>query len=157
MCAQRRLKSDCACAQSDLSLRCPHEEILYPRLSKMHQMCRLVWIINGSSCLQVRLCDPFFFFGGGWVRQRCRVSYITGAFTWHWLTVEQSLQSLQQVRVKGECFISSVSSPSFIFLSYRPSLSSPLFRLPLFSHSLGDDTKWSTRADVSLNPTQSIL
>ena len=34
MCAGRRLKSDCAKAQSDLSLRCPHEETLYPWLSK---------------------------------------------------------------------------------------------------------------------------
>ena len=38
---------------------------------------------------------------------------------------------------------------SFSFLLY-PSLSSPL--LSLFSLSLGDDTKWPTRVDVSLNP-----
>ena len=45
----------------------------------------------------------------------------------------------------------SVSSLSFLFL-FLPcrSLSSPL--LPLFSLSLGDDTKWPTRVDVSLNP-----
>ena len=34
MCAQRRLKTSCASAQSDQSLRCPHEEILHPWLSK---------------------------------------------------------------------------------------------------------------------------
>ena len=32
---QRRLRSDCAFAQSDQSLRCPHEEIYYPWLSTM--------------------------------------------------------------------------------------------------------------------------
>ena len=30
MCSQLRLKSACAYVQSDLSLRCPHEEILHP-------------------------------------------------------------------------------------------------------------------------------
>ena len=29
MCGQRRLKSACASAQADLSLRCPHEELLH--------------------------------------------------------------------------------------------------------------------------------
>ena len=41
---------------------------------------------------------------------------------------------------------------SFSFLPY-PSLSSPLLSLlSPFSLSLGDDTKWPTRVDVSLNP-----
>ena len=35
MCAQRRLRSACASAQSDQSLRCPREESLHPWLSKM--------------------------------------------------------------------------------------------------------------------------
>ena len=35
MCAQRWLKSACASAQSDKSLRCMHEETLYRLLSKM--------------------------------------------------------------------------------------------------------------------------
>ena len=49
--------------------------------------------------------------------------------------------------------ISSVSSLSFMFLLLPcPSLSSPLLYLPsLFSLYLGDDTKWPTRVDVSLN------
>ena len=34
-CAQRRLRSACSSAQSDQSLRCPHEETLNPSLSKM--------------------------------------------------------------------------------------------------------------------------
>ena len=43
---------------------------------------------------------------------------------------------------------------SFLFLFLPcPSLSSPLLSLlSFFSLSLGDDTKWPTRVDVSLNP-----
>ena len=52
---------------------------------------------------------------------------------------------------RGEMFLFLVSSLSFIFLFLPcPSLSSPL--LSLFSLSLGDDRKWPTRVDVSLNP-----
>ena len=60
----------------------------------------------------------------------------------------------KQVRVEGECFISSVSSLSFLFPFLPcPSLPSPLLSiLSLFSLFLGDDTKWPTRVDVSLNP-----
>ena len=55
---------------------------------------------------------------------------------------------------RGNVFISSVSSLSFLFHFLPcPSLSSPLFSLlSLFSLSLGDDTKWPSRVDVSLNP-----
>ena len=35
MCAQQSLKSACAFAQSDLNLRCPHDETLHHLLSKM--------------------------------------------------------------------------------------------------------------------------
>ena len=54
----------------------------------------------------------------------------------------------------GMFFISSVSSLSFLFLFLPcPSLSSPLLSLlSLFSLSLGDDTKWPSRVDMSLNP-----
>ena len=55
-------------------------------------------------------------------------------------------------KVKGECFffISSVSSLSFLFLFLPfPSLSSLLSPI---SFSLGDDTKWPTKVDVSLSP-----
>ena len=31
---------------------------------------------------------------GGWVVRRCRVSYVTGASNWYWLTVGQGLLSL---------------------------------------------------------------
>ena len=40
---------------------------------------------------------------GGWVRWRCPVAFVTMAPNWYWLTVGQSLLSLQQVRVEGEC------------------------------------------------------
>ena len=54
----------------------------------------------------------------------------------------------------GNVFISSISSLSFLFLYLpSPSLSSFLLSLlSLFSLSLGDDTKWPTRVDMSLNP-----
>ena len=57
-------------------------------------------------------------------------------------------------RVGGDVFIYSVSLLSFLFLFLPcPSLSSPLpSLLSHFSLSLGDDTKWPTRVDVSLNP-----
>ena len=42
--------------------------------------------------------------GDNWVRQKCRVSYVTGVSNWDWLTVGQGLLSLQQVGVEGECF-----------------------------------------------------
>ena len=40
---------------------------------------------------------------GGWVRQRCRVSYVTGASNLYWLIVGQGLLSLHQVGEEGEC------------------------------------------------------
>ena len=93
--------------------------------------------------------------GGDWVKQGCRVSYITGPSKWDWLTAGQILLFLQQVMVEGECFyISFVSSLAFIFLFLSwPSLSWPLYYLFCFSSSfiLGDDTKWPTRIDLSLN------
>ena len=37
--------------------------------------------------------------------RRCRVSYVTGASSWYWLTVWQGLLSLQQVRVEGGMYL----------------------------------------------------
>ena len=87
------------------------------------------------------------------MRQRCRISHVTGASNWYWLTVGQGLLSLQQERVEGECFnFFCCFIHSFFFLLY-PSLSSPLLSLLSFlSLSLGDDTKWPIRVGVSLNP-----
>ena len=54
----------------------------------------------------------------------------------------------------GPLVISSVSSLSFLFLFLPcPCLSSPLLSLlSFFSLSLGNDTKWTTRVYMSLNP-----
>ena len=46
---QRRLISACASTQSYQSLRCPHEDILQPWLSKMHPMRWLIWIFAGRT------------------------------------------------------------------------------------------------------------
>ena len=57
-----------------------------------------------------------FVRGGGLLRQRCGVAYVTRASNWgYWLTVGQGLISLQQVRVEGGVFIFSVSLLSFSF------------------------------------------
>ena len=121
------------------------------------------------------------FFRGGWVMQRCRVSYVTRASSWYWLTVGQGLLSLQQVRVEEECFyffffffffffhfrsvFSFFTVPLFHLLYFLFLFSPPLrettlpgFRVSPFSQ--GDDTKWPTMVFVSFNPNtinQSIV
>ena len=61
MFAQRRLKSACASAQSDQSLRCLHEENLHPWLTKMRtdkiliRLCEcVIRIFAGRTCPKVR-------------------------------------------------------------------------------------------------------
>ena len=100
--------------------------------------------------------------GGGWLGEAKALCILRhGVSNWYWLRVGQGLLCLQQVRVKrGNVYISSVSLLSFFFL-FRlcPTLSSPLLSLlSLFFLSLGDDTKWPTRVDLSCRktPTQSI-
>ena len=87
------------------------------------------------------------------VRQRCRVSYVTEASKWYLLTVGQGLLSFQKVKVEGECFYFFCFF-TFIYFPFSPV---PLFHLlycllSLFPLSLGDNAKWPTRVDVSLNP-----
>ena len=55
---------------------------------------------------------------------------------------------------RGDVFFLLLFLHSFLFLFLPcPSLSSPVLSLlSFFSLSLGDDTKWPTRVDVSLNP-----
>ena len=91
---------------------------------------------------------------GGWVRQRCCISCVTGASNWYWLTVGQGLLSLQQVWVEGECFLIFLFLNFHLFSSFAPvPLFHPFYCLfYLFSFSLGDGTKWPTWVDVSLNP-----
>ena len=64
ICAQRRLKSDCASAQSDLSLRCPHKEILGPWLSRMHPVKILLRLREcagwSESSLDAHVCLRFY-------------------------------------------------------------------------------------------------
>ena len=96
--------------------------------------------------------------GSGPVVQRWCVSYITGASNWYWLKLGRACYPCSRLGSRGNVFISSVSSLSFLFLFLPcPSLSFLLLSLlSLFSLSLGDDTKWPTRVDVSLKSTQSI-
>ena len=83
-----------------------------------------------------RLNISLLFWGAGWVRQRCHVSCITGASNWYWPTVGQGLLSLQQVRVKGECFyffcfLTFIHFPlSTVFLSFISSTISSISVLP---------------------------
>ena len=68
---------------------------------------------------------------GGWVRRRCPVAFVTRAPNWYWLPVGQSLLSLQQAKVEGECcyffcsftfFHFPLSFLSFSFISSTISL-----------------------------------
>ena len=71
ICAQRRLKSACASAHSDQSLRCPHKETLHPWLfnapsedsDQTARMRRLIWIFAGRTCSKGRfLTSPLIWF-----------------------------------------------------------------------------------------------
>ena len=79
---------------------------------------------------------------------RHRGVQLTLAYSWARPTI------LLAGKGRGDIFISSGSLLSFLFLFLPcPSYSShPLSLLSLFSLPLGDDTKWSTRFGVSLNP-----
>ena len=119
------------------------------------KQCRLWWdvafcSVSSGSTLFAQACLSKNILGC-WVRQRCRESCVTRASNWYCLIVGQGLLSLQQVRVEGNVFYFLCF---FIFLFLPcPSLSSPLLSLLyLFSLSQGDDTKWPTRVDMSLNP-----
>ena len=53
MCVQRRLKSACTSAQSDQSLRLPHQETFQPWLSKMRAVKILIRVRNAQSDLNL--------------------------------------------------------------------------------------------------------
>ena len=82
---------------------------------------------------------------GGWMWRRCRVCYVTGVSNCYWLIVGQVAG-----KGRGGCFYFFCFF-TFILVLFLPcpSLSS---LLSLFSLSLGDDIKWPTRVDMSLNP-----
>ena len=76
------------------------------------------------------------------------------ASNWYLLIVGQGLLSLQKVKAEGKCFYFFCFF-TFIHFPFSPV---PLFHLlycllSLFSLSLGDDRKWPTSGDMSLNPT----
>ena len=79
--------------------------------------------------------DYFFISWGGWMRPRCRVSCVTGASNWYWLTVGQGLLFLHQVRVEGECFY------FFCFFTFIPVSLSSLSQMTPPSISYG---RWLT-------------
>ena len=58
---------------------------------------------------------------GGWVRQKCRISGVTGASNWYWLTVGQSLLFLQQIRIEGEFLCSHIGwcRGHIVFLGFQ--------------------------------------
>ena len=73
LCAQRRLKSAYASAQSDQSLHCPHQETLHPWLSKMRPVKILIslriwiWFFAGRIISKVRYLTMRFIY------VRCKV------------------------------------------------------------------------------------
>ena len=79
----------------------------------------------------------FIYESVSWVRQRCRVSCVTGASNWYWFTVGQGLPSLQQVSVEGECFY------FFCFFTYIHFPPSPL-SLSFISSTISSPFLWKT-------------
>ena len=88
----------------------------------------------------------------------CRVSCFTGASNWYWLTAGEGLLTLQWLRVEGwwggGIFLFLLFLHFHQFSSFSPV---PLFQFisstisSISSFSLGNNTKWPTRVDVSLN------
>ena len=117
---------------------------------KKDKVCIWKSVLSGfSRVLKYTHMFPSAFWGG-WVRQRCRESHVTGAsncnMIYRW--ARPAVLAAGKGR-EGFFFISSALS--FIFLSPL-FLSSPLLSLlSLFSLSLGDDTNSPTRVYLSLN------
>ena len=112
----------------------------------------------GDGCLTIIGKDFFSWFNschvGGWVVRRCHVSFVTRSVQ---LILADSW-ARPAILVAGKSrevmflFLLFLHFHSCLFLPC-PSLSSLLLSLlSIFSLSLGDDTKWPTRVDVSLNP-----
>ena len=69
MCAQQRLRSACASAQSDQSLRCPHEETSCPWRSKMRPVKTLIRQREWAGCSKSSLVAHvrrYVFWRCGW-------------------------------------------------------------------------------------------
>ena len=120
----------------------PHKHILW-NLRRIISLWRRVHTLSGEGRqFKIIFASPLkrvflLLKGVGLVRQRCRISYVTGVFNWYWLTVGQGLLSLHQVRVEGDCFyffcffsfiyFPFCPVPLFHFLYYLFYLSSPFF------------------------------
>ena len=96
---------------------------------------------------KIFLNSPFFLYWinwyrvypwRGWVRQRYRVSYVTGSSHCDWLAVWQGLLSLRQLRVRQNaffffCFFNFIHFPlSPLSLSFISSTISSISLLPFF-------------------------
>ena len=60
MCVQQRLRSACASAQSDQSLRYPHEEMFSPWLSLKQHVKTLIRLGDAQVDLNLRMADCWF-------------------------------------------------------------------------------------------------
>ena len=84
-CAQRRLKSACASAQSDQSLRCLREDILHPWQSKMRPVEILIRLREcagwSESSLRAQICECTLFDGAAHIK--CKINKISVCM-WHW-------------------------------------------------------------------------
>ena len=116
LCAQRRLRSAWACAQSDQSLRCPHEESLGPKLPIKCTAKTLIrlggWVFAGRTVtLLVLLCH------GSIMGPKCKPGNyrpISVKIIWKEILWKYSIQSLKTahsvlmslfMRVNGRCDI----------------------------------------------------
>ena len=95
--------------------------------------------------------------GVGWVRQTCLVSILRHRSVQLKLAYSWAMPAILAAgKSRGGMFLFLVflHFSSFIFLFHpNPSLSSlVLSLLSIYSLSLGDNTKWPTRVDVSFNP-----
>ena len=137
ICAQRRLESISAFAQSDQSLHCPHKEISHPWLSKM----RLVKIL-----IRLRECTGWFESSlGAHVRRyvfwRCGSFHFQGGSCY--CLSEQSRVHLNDIVPAKECNIpcpgnvaemcgGSRTFTYYLFCEYKPLVP----RVQLFKESL---------------------
>ena len=86
--------------------------------------CELRVFLSVQRTIWDKLCTAqyhllyFCCIWSNWVKQTSRVSCVTRASNWYWLTVGQSMLSFQQVWVEGNCLISSVFT--FIHFPHSP-------------------------------------
>ena len=90
MCAQRRLKSACASAQTDKSLRCSHDQTFHPWLSKMRPVKILIRLREcadwSESSLGAHVRRYVFWVCGSilWYQFQILYNVMTDAFSQNW-------------------------------------------------------------------------